>query len=62
VALAGIEEAVTIRRALAKALPIVFAGRCANSLEIQATILSALGRDAEAQSARNEAATIRANV
>ena len=60
-ALAAIDEAVTIRRALAETRPAVFASRFANSLEIQATILSALGRDAEARVAREEAAATRGN-
>ena len=42
-ALTAINEAVTIRRALAQALPIVFATRYANSLEIQAADIFALG-------------------
>jgi tetratricopeptide (TPR) repeat protein len=58
-ALAAIEEAVAIRRELARARPTVFASRFAASLENQAVILSALGRDAEAQTARDEAAATR---
>jgi len=40
-------------------LPVVFAGRYARSLENQAKILSALGRKADAQAARDQAAAIR---
>jgi hypothetical protein len=58
-ALAAIEEAATIRRELADVLPVVFAGRCADSLENQAVILSALGREVDAQAARDEAAAFR---
>ena len=54
-ALAAIEEAVTIYRRLTRARPAAFAGRLANSLKCQAAILSALGRDAEAKAARDEA-------
>jgi len=57
-ALAAIEDAVTIRRELARARPAVFASRYASSLKTQAMILSALGRSAEAQGARDEAAAI----
>ena len=57
--MAVIEEAVTIRRELDAALPGVFADRYANSLENQATVLSALGREAEARAARDKAAAIR---
>ena len=57
-ALAAIEEAVTIRRELARTRPAVFASRYASSLKTQAMILSALGRSAEAQAARDEAAAI----
>jgi hypothetical protein len=57
-ALAAIEEAVTIRRKLVRTRPTVFASRYASSLKTQAVILSALGRSAEAQAARDEAAAI----
>jgi hypothetical protein len=55
-ALAAIEEAVTIRRELARARPTVFASSYVSSLRTRAMILSALGRSAEAQAARDEAA------
>jgi hypothetical protein len=53
-----IEEAVTIRRELAHTRPTIFASRYASSLKTPAMILSALGRSAEAQAARDEAAAI----
>jgi Tetratricopeptide repeat len=58
-ALAAIEDAITIRRALAGLRPAVFASRYAHSLDIKAQILSALGQAAEAQAARDEAAAAR---
>ena len=60
-ALAAIEEAVTIRRALAQVRPAVFASRYASSLDAQAAILSELGRDSEAKAVQQEAAAIRGN-
>ena len=57
-ALAAIEQAVTIRRELARTRPTVFASRYASSRKTQAMVLSALGRSAEAQAARDEAAAI----
>jgi hypothetical protein len=59
-ALGAIEEAVTIRRQLAARLPAVFANVCANSLEVKAHILSALGHVQQAQAARDEAEGFRA--
>jgi hypothetical protein len=58
-ALTVIEEAVTAYRQLAEALPAVFGSKYADSLENQALILSALGREADAQAARDEAGVIR---
>jgi hypothetical protein len=55
-ALAVIEETITIRRGLASARPAVLAVRYAISLRMQAMILSELGRSAEAQAARHQAA------
>lgn len=47
-ALTAIEEAVITYRALADDRPDVFARRYANSLETRDAILSALGREADA--------------
>jgi hypothetical protein len=58
-ALTSIEEAVTIRRALAGTHPVVFTSRYANSLETLSMILSALGRKADTQAALNEAVAVR---
>ncbi len=57
-ALAAVEEAVMAYRDLARTRPAVFASKYVSSLEVQALILSALGRSAEAQAARKEAAAI----
>lgn len=58
-ALVAIEEAVSIRRQLAAALPGVFLIRLANSLDSLAARLAALGHDISARTARDEARRIR---
>jgi hypothetical protein len=57
-ALAAIQEAVTTYRDLARTRPTVFASSYARSLQTQGTVLSALGRDAEAKAVRSEAARL----
>ena len=58
-ALAAIEEAVTIRRELARARPDAFLPDLAGSLNNQSVFLSGLGRREEALAAIEEAVTIR---
>jgi hypothetical protein len=60
-ALTAIDEAVTIRSALAQGRPTVFASRYANSLDDKTIVLSALGRNREAEAARQEAAAVLGN-
>jgi hypothetical protein len=57
--MATIEEAVTVYQELAGLGPAVVAGMLRNSLNVRAQILSALGRSAEAQAVRDEAAAVR---
>lgn len=57
-ALTAVEEAAVIYRDLAAARPDVFGHRLAASLDSLAALLSALGRDSEAEQARAEAAAI----
>lgn len=57
-ALAAIDEAVTIHRQLAEALPPVFAPRLASSLNDMADILETMDRQSDADAARAEAAKL----
>jgi hypothetical protein len=56
--LAVIEEAVTIRRELARARPRVYLARFASSLRLMADALAAMGRESEADAVRAEAASL----